>query len=254
MGIASNKADFPLKVCKKLTHQSRSSLTALDSFALCETCLSTLIWLKIRRRKTRPPFTTPAAQDNRPARACSWRLDARLRCMKPWSSCLKLCSLSSGSRSTIATESSSIPKNVILVVGSTTLPQCMEKPSLLRSWMRTFKAIWHSIFDWEIIRKSSKYTTTRSNPLRAIILFTACVILWKMPGLNRAPKQSFESRIYTVCPFICHLSPVTCWLRWLRPTDLYALFKSTLAKKQPSVMRAAALSTVEKFCFQSVEQ
>ena len=213
-------AALPLNVWRKFIHHNRSSLTAFEINALCETCLSALIWLKIRRRKTLPPFTTPAAQESRPARAWSWRLDARLRVMKPWSSDWKLCSLSNGRRKVIVIESSSIPKKVIFVVGSTTFPQWMQKPSLLRSCINKFSAIAHSAFDSDIIRKSSRYTTTRSYPLRAIMRLTAWVRRWKMPGLSFAPKQSLVSRIYTVFPLKCHFKPVTFWLCSPILTDL----------------------------------
>ena len=230
MGSWSSKADLPLKELIKFDHQSRSLRTSEVIRTRCALCRSATMVLKMRRRNTRPPFTTLAAHDSRPARDWSCRLVKRLRPREPWSSSLRARSFSSGSRRAILTESSSIPKNVMQVVGSTTLPQWIMNPSFRRSKISVFKASAQTSFDFDIIRKSSKYTIVRSNPLRAIMRFTAWVSLWKIPTLRRAPKGKRVSFMKTVLPSMFQDRPVTAWLRLLRPTDLYADRRSTLAK------------------------
>ena len=132
--------DLPLNTERNWTHQSRSFLTMGDNSDLWEACLSMLIWLKILRRKTRLPFTTLAAHDSRPATDCSCRFVARLRLRKPLSSSRRVLNLSSGRQRLILSESSSMPRKVITLVGSTTLPQWIENPSFLRRWISAASA------------------------------------------------------------------------------------------------------------------
>ena len=200
MGSWSSRVDLPLKELKKFDHQSRSLRTSEVMRTRWALCLSAPMVLKMRRRNTRPPFTTLAAHDKRPARDWSCRLVKRFRPREPWSSSFKANSFSSGRRRAILIESSSIPKKVMQVVGSTTLPQWIMNPSFRRSKISVFKASAQITFDFEIIRKSSKYTIVRSKPLRAIMRFTAWVSLWKMPTLRRAPKGRRVSFIKTVLP------------------------------------------------------
>ena len=156
MGLLSSTVALPLKVCIKWCHHIISWCTSKERIVRWLPCLSKLILLNILRRKTRPPLTTLAAHERRPANDWSWRLVARLRDRKLWSSSRKIPSLSWGKRRHISLESNSIPRKVIFWVGLTTFPQWMAKPSFRRSWMRTKSAWAHSSWDFAIIMKSSR--------------------------------------------------------------------------------------------------
>ena len=146
----------PLNEAMKLCHHKISDFMLVLSLILCLPSLSKLIVSIMRCKKTLPPYTTLAQKLSLPARDCNCFFDARLRFKKRDNSWQTRMSLSSGSRRHMAMESISMPRNVILVEGSTIFFQLIWKPSFLSKAMRMFIAFAHSSKVSALIKKIVK--------------------------------------------------------------------------------------------------
>ena len=161
------------------------------SFTLWFSAFSELMVSRMRREYTLQPYTTLAQKLSFPAKDCTCFFDARFRFWNKDSSSLTFTRLQSGSRRHISLASISMPKKMSLVQGSTTLFQLIWKPSLRSSLIVVYKAAAQSAKLSALIKKSSKYTTAASRPLRLSMRFTAWVRRWRIPGAYLLPNHTF---------------------------------------------------------------
>ena len=186
----SNSMDRLLKAAMKDCHHEISARISSLSLTLWLSALSAFNVSMVRREYTLPPQTTLAEKLSFPARDWSCFLKVRVRFWNRSSSSLTWWSFLSGRRRVMLTESISMPKKIILVVGSTTLFQLIWKPSLQRNCTSIWSATAQSFKVSALLKKSSKLTTVALSPRLFNIRFTACVRRWKMPGLVLIRKEA----------------------------------------------------------------